>query len=86
MARSLNVAFFKTASTSVYGSVDDEVAADPWGNPIVIQIPSNDFRYARLVSAGKNGVLETPRDVLTGGSVSQRGDDLVLFLNRSDKP
>ena len=52
----------------------------------MIQIPSNDFRYARLVSAGKNGVLETPRDVLTGGPISERGDDLVLFLNRSDPP
>jgi prepilin-type N-terminal cleavage/methylation domain-containing protein len=79
----LNRNFFQDSSTSVYGSADDEAVADPWGNPIVIQIPNDDFLYARLVSAGKNGKLDTPPNVLT---VSNRGDDLVFFLNRSDEP
>ncbi|NLL84086.1 MAG: prepilin-type N-terminal cleavage/methylation domain-containing protein [Lentisphaerae bacterium] len=59
------------------------------------------FRYARLVSAGPNGQLETPcyqfgslsvgvrRELRLAGLVSSvaaknRGDDLVLFLNRAD--
>jgi type II secretory pathway pseudopilin PulG len=91
--------FFTDASTSLYGLTGDLAAADPWGNPIVVQVPpasafalsSGDakrFRYARLVSAGADGVLATPLDrlagMLAGGTSTARGDDLVLFLNRSD--
>jgi len=47
------------------------------------------WRYARLVSAGPNGILETPVDDpcagrLPDGTAPARGDDLVLFLNRAD--
>lgn len=45
------------------------------------------WRYARLVSAGPDGVLDTPRDLCAGRSeesTAARGDDLVLFLNRAD--
>ena len=46
------------------------------------------WRYARLVSAGPDGILSTPRDLCAGrqgDSLSARGDDLVLFLNRADE-
>lgn len=74
--------------------------ADPWGGPFILQIPGADeflnsvsdvkcFRYARLVSAGPNREFETPGDRLAGmrnngDTVTSRGDDLVLFLNRPD--
>ncbi len=91
--------FYFDATTSPYGVMGDLTAADPWGNPIVLQVPpttvfSNTpddamrFRYARLVSAGADGILTTPLDRLAGmqfdGSKDIRGDDLVLFLIRAD--
>lgn len=91
--------FFYDASNSDYGATDDLAAADPWGNPIVLQIPpaaafsqpttdAGRFRFARLVSAGPDGALTTPRDRLAGlladGTMPTRGDDLVLFLDRAD--
>ena len=93
--------FYTTNSSagSPYGTAGDRAAADQWGNPLVLQIPpasaftnSTDakrFRYARLVSAGKDGVLDTPlNDRLAGmtanGDISARGDDIVIFLNRAD--
>jgi hypothetical protein len=124
---------------SLYGFIGEHAAADPWGNPYVLQIPPNEafesateerrFHYARLVSAGPDGVLQTPclkgMDYLAfhdnppsdpdaepppaplwaaldgvgiadyrralrlagrvaSGDPSNRGDDLVLFLNRPD--
>ena len=45
------------------------------------------WHYARWVSAGPDGVLDTPRDLFAGRvreSIQRRGDDLVLFLNRPD--
>lgn len=62
--------------------------ADPWGNPVVLQMPTNDldddecWRCARLVSAGPDGILQTP--AATFPDRTARGDDLVLFLNRAD--
>lgn len=91
--------FFLNESASRYGVPGDLSLADPWGNPIVIQIPpagafagsSGDgkrFRYARVVSAGPDGILDTPANRLAGmladGTTAARGDDLVLFLNRCD--
>jgi prepilin-type N-terminal cleavage/methylation domain-containing protein len=95
--------FFTGSDWSPYGIPGDLAVADPWGNPIVLQIPpesafSNSaagtkrFRYARLVSAGADGIIATPRDRLAGlvvlpdGGIdtSARSDDLVLFLNRAD--
>lgn len=108
--------FFPTSlpdDRSVYGFPgQDPAIVDPWGNPYVLQIPPQEafenatpalrFTYARIVSAGPNGRLETPcfksngsgtkegwRDArLAGlrknGDVSARGDDLVLFLSRTD--
>lgn len=104
--------FFVNASTSPYGQpdVNELTVADPWGNPIVFQVPpvtafssptdAKRLRYARLVSAGPDGYLTTLRDVsmvsgrtpsdarLAGmridGTIVDRGDDIVLFLNRAD--
>ena len=59
---------------SVYGFPGESAAIDPWGNPYVIQIPPPQafpgtttnlpdavrFEYARVVSAGPDGVLSTP--------------------------
>ncbi|RYD64706.1 MAG: prepilin-type N-terminal cleavage/methylation domain-containing protein, partial [Verrucomicrobiaceae bacterium] len=87
--------FFPGETTSPYGDTGDLTVADPWGNPIVIQVPpktdSNGvvddamrLRYSRLVSAGADGILTTPLEDRFAGSKLERGDDLVLFLNRED--
>lgn len=91
--------FYTTPTVSDYGLVGDFTVADPWGNPVVIQVPpsiafssatddAKRFRYVRLVSAGPDGVLDTPPDLLAGklanGTAAARGDDLVLFSNRPD--
>jgi prepilin-type N-terminal cleavage/methylation domain-containing protein len=95
----LERAFYRSATVSDYGQAGDLVIADPWGNPFVLQVPSAEsftipagdakrLRYARLISAGEDGRLQTPRDRTAGmqpdGSCTARGDDLVLFLNRAD--
>jgi len=80
-----------------YGSAGDPAAADPWGNPIVIQIPAIDAgnpnldtiekceQRARLVSAGPDGAINCdPNDDYP--STMERGDDLVVFLRRADVP
>ncbi len=64
--------FFPTTLTTPYGTAGERAIADPWGNPIVLQIPNASafqtptdakrHRYARLVSAGPDGVLSTPFD------------------------
>ena len=59
---------------SVYGFPGERSALDPWGNPYIIQIPPPQafpgtttnlpetlrFEYARVVSAGPDGILSTP--------------------------
>ncbi len=78
---------------------------DAWGNPIVLQIPTLDkngstfatseeaWKYARLVSAGPDGRLDTVLNgihlsayagKLSNNTAPARGDDIVLFLNRTD--
>lgn len=73
--------------------VGDPAVIDGWGNPIVIQEPdvdgndaidSQEALHARIVSAGRNGRLETPPDLAMPTDV-ERGDDLVLFLFRHDE-
>ena len=96
-----------SAGAHSYGVPGEPSVSDPWGNPYVLQIPpaeafdhpdavaeSERFRYARLVSAGPDGVLSTPcfsgdgRDCRLAGrradGTSPRGDDIVLFLLRAD--
>ena len=91
--------FYTNAAASAYGRPGDLAVADAWGNPVVLQIPpasafdspvtpAGRFRYARLVSAGADGILQVPDDRLGGmqadGQCPARGDDVVLFLNRAD--
>jgi len=67
-------------------SADDPAPTDGWVNPIVIQLPNADpdeRANVRLVSAGPDGVLDTPGNVLTP-SGSQKNDDVVLYLYRED--
>ena len=58
---------------SVYGFVGEPALIDPWGNPYVVQVPPPQsflgvtnvpdavrFSYARVVSAGPDGRLDTP--------------------------
>ena len=91
--------FYPAAGPSPYAEIGDSCVKDPWGNPVVIQVPpplafagavddAKRFRYIRLVSAGPDGELSTPLDRLAGrladGTAAARGDDLVLFPNRTD--
>ena len=62
------------SGASIYGFPGEPVPSDPWGNPYVLQIPPSQafssapsqvpdslrFRYARIVSAGPDGRLDTP--------------------------
>ncbi len=76
--------------TRLYGEDGDATAVDGWGQPIVLQQPisltdasySTDLRVTRVVSAGPNGVLETPPDVLYP-SAAQIGDDVILLVGAS---
>ena len=63
------------SNNDVYGAPGDPAVPDAWGHPIVLQIP--DWQHARLVSAGPNGVLDTPP---ADSSAASRNDDLILFL------
>lgn len=72
--------------TTRYGETGDPAVLDGWGNPIVLQEPQDPnatpydrWRHARLVSAGPDGVIQTPPDVFMP-TAAQSGDDLVLFL------
>lgn len=66
---------FSADDVSVYGFPGEPALIDPWGNPYVLQIPPAQafspagatnvpdvvrFRYARIVSAGPDGILRTP--------------------------
>lgn len=96
---------FFPGGTTLYGSLGEPAIGDAWGNPVVLQIPSNDpngvafttpeaaWKYARIVSAGPNGVLNTVINnvhlqALAGkqldNSAPARDDDVVIYLNRAD--
>ena len=83
-----------TTDYGTNGDPPDPAVLDAWGHPIVIQVPAiattkgQADQYTRLVSAGPNGILETKRDVTSPlyPTVENRGDDVVLFLMRSDTP
>lgn len=98
--------FYGSSAAPLYGDVTMGIpcvtATDPWGNPIVLQIPTESafnftkiyataptaeqrketrLRFGRVISAGPNGIVET---TFTNAIASNRGDDIVIFLNRSD--
>lgn len=71
----------------------DPAILDAWGRPIVLQEPDVDGefdptdvegRHTRLVSAGPNGVIDTPLNVLMPTEL-ERGDDILIFLFRHDE-
>jgi type II secretory pathway pseudopilin PulG len=76
----------------IYGTNQDPAVLDGWGRPIVLQFPivAEPLRSenARLVSAGRNGELETPRSRVrpVEGDLDKAscGDDLLLFLRVAD--
>jgi prepilin-type N-terminal cleavage/methylation domain-containing protein len=89
---------------SIYGFPGEPAILDPWGNPYVLQVPppqafSNDvakvsperrWRYARVVSAGADGVLETPcygvnSTNVTTSIASARDRRLVRQAGRIDR-
>lgn len=73
--------------TALYGQDGDPAPLDGWGHPIVLQQPilfcgvisPSDLANARLVSAGPNGVIDTPHGV-AAPATTQIGDDLVIRL------
>jgi prepilin-type N-terminal cleavage/methylation domain-containing protein len=85
-----------------YAGANDLAPFDPWGRPMVIQYPllpslEESLHYARIVSAGPDGIIQTPHDPVmsspslarlagreSNSSTQARGDDIVLFLNRAD--
>jgi prepilin-type N-terminal cleavage/methylation domain-containing protein len=87
--------------TTVYGAAGDPAVLDAWGRPVVIQVPDADGdgvpteadrRHARLLSAGPDGTIQTPRTdaaaVPPGTAAfplrSQCADDVVLYLAVAD--
>lgn len=88
--------------TAHYGDAQDPALLDAWLRPVVLQIPDPDddglateadLLHARLVSAGPDGVLDTPRTdalALPPGNAHfpallQCDDDLVLYLRVADQ-
>lgn len=77
--------------TAAYGNDEDPTPLDGWGNPIVLQLPDDEpsdvteseLEAVRLVSAGVDGIIDTPADELTP-TVAQKGDDLVMYLRMED--
>ncbi|QGJ68954.1 Hypothetical protein PBC10988_6190 [Planctomycetales bacterium 10988] len=77
--------------------IGDPTVTDAWGQPIVIQEPDaddngviddNERRHTRLVSAGRNGRIDTPADELmpvVTKDLDQRQDDQIVFLFRHDE-
>lgn len=81
--------------TSDYGRNGGRAILDPWRRPIILQIPTTPglahhdrIQYSRLVSAGPNGIIDTPPgmqapDVTNPAHVD---DDLILYLFRVNGP
>jgi len=82
--------------TNVYGLTGDPTPLDAWGRAIVIQVPTSPdpitgepgVNFARIVSAGPNGVIDTPENVTMPTldyTATGRGDDVILFLFHTDQ-
>jgi prepilin-type N-terminal cleavage/methylation domain-containing protein len=79
--------------TSDYGANGDPGVSDAWGRPIILQVPKvvgvtfeDELLNARLISAGPDGVINTPIAKLTPNDLDEqdRGDDIILFLRVAD--
>jgi type II secretory pathway pseudopilin PulG len=86
-----------TGNPANYGTTGDSAIVDPWGNVIILQwptsgTPAQNQAFIRLISAGPDGIVETPQS--DPGDPSEpyyplpadRGDDIVLFINHADSP
>ncbi|MFN4259453.1 MAG: hypothetical protein ACK4RK_09140 [Gemmataceae bacterium] len=74
--------------TATFGLNGDPTVLDGWGHPIVLQQPTvgnaaEQSLYTRLISAGPDGVIQTPANQLAPAR-SSCGDDLVLYLRIAD--
>lgn len=87
---------------TVWGADGAPAAIDGWNRPIILQVPdgdgdwiatppdANEFRHARLVSAGPDGIIQIPATPPVGAgtyllpNLSQCGDDLVLYVRVAD--
>jgi len=81
---------FSRGFTPAYGLAGDPAILDSWGNPLVIQKPlagtdAEQSLFTRIVSAGPDGIINTPINLLYP-ELSDRGDDIVIFLRRADAP
>lgn len=87
--------FFYDLTNSFYGvPLEHRALGDAWGNPIVLQVPPDEaftnptdakrWRYARLVSAGPDGVLTTPRYDASELILQTRLDEARLAGRLSD--
>jgi len=70
-------------------AIDDlPTLIDAWGREILIQFPTeagfDSEEYARLISAGPDGVVQTPSSQAMP-SLASRGDDILLFLRVADE-
>ena len=69
-----------TGFSERYGENGDPAVLDGWGNPIVIQNPGlalDGGQDVRLVSAGPNGIVNIPPNVLTANLTAHEiGDDV----------
>ncbi len=75
-----------------YGHETNWAVLDGYGWPLLLQVPdelgdgirdADDERHVRLVSAGPDGRIDTPL-AERYPSISQCGDDLVLYLRTAD--
>ena len=83
---------------SIYGFPGEDAVPDPWGNPYVLQVPppqafpgagtniADDvrFHYARVVSAGPDGRLDTPCHAPVAAGWNERTRRLVRQAGRID--
>lgn len=73
-----------------YGEEDDRAMLDAWGNPIVLQLwedgadDEEEQAFARLISAGPNGKLDTDALDQESTDMPTTNDDLVIYLQHSD--
>jgi len=68
--------------TTRYGLDGDPTVLDGWGRPIVLQnpsLPADTIQDVRLVSAGPDGILQTPAATATAAlTATITGDDVLL--------
>lgn len=80
--------------TVAYGANGDPTVLDGWSHPVVVQRPTTAAddeerdEYTRLVSAGPDGAIDTPANLLTPAELTAavRDDDVVVFLLVADTP